>query len=189
MMNHEYLSTVDLLARLIGTKTAKRLYVGGSLTPFFKPQEGDPHYERILAAGELVRRWMYEHLERGPALLNPASVRDYLRLLFAGEEREIFIVLFLDNRHRVISVERMFFGTIDGANVHPREVVKLALRRNAAAVIFSHNHPSGVAEPSPADELITRRLKEALLLVDIRVLDHLIVGESVVESFAERGLL
>lgn len=187
-MNHEHLSTVDLLARLIGTKTAKRLYLG-RLTPFFVPQEGGPHYERVLTARELVKRWLAEELARGPALLNPAFVREYLRLLFAGEEREVFVVLFLDNRHRVLAVERMFFGTIDGANVHPREVVKRALKHNAAAVIFSHNHPSGVAEPSPADEMITRRLKEALLLIDIRVLDHLVVGESTVESFAERGLL
>jgi DNA repair protein RadC len=98
-------------------------------------------------------------------------------------------ILFLDNRNRVIECVEMFRGTIDGATVHPREVVKEALGRNAAAVIFAHNHPSGVAEPSQADELITRRLKEALSLVDIRVLDHLVVGGNVVTSFAEQGLL
>jgi DNA repair protein RadC len=96
--------------------------------------------------------------------------------------------LFLDNRNRVITFEKMFYGTIDGASVYPREVVRMALKTNAAAVIFAHNHPSGVAEPSQADEQITQRLKEALALVDIRVLDHLIVGDEVV-SFAERGLL
>jgi DNA repair protein RadC len=98
-------------------------------------------------------------------------------------------VLFLDNRHRVIAVEDMFRGTIDGASVHPREVVKAALTHNAAAVILAHNHPSGIAEPSQSDELITRRLKDALSLVEIRVLDHLVIGAGTTESFAERGLL
>ena len=102
---------------------------------------------------------------------------------------EGFCGVFLDNRHRVIALEELFRGTIDGASVHPREVVKRALAKNAAAVILAHNHPSGIAEPSQADELITRRLKEALALVDIRVLDHLVIGDGVCESFAERGLL
>jgi DNA repair protein RadC len=101
----------------------------------------------------------------------------------------VFCVLFLTNRHRVIAFEEMFRGTIDGATVHPREVVKQALRLNAAAVILAHNHPSGVSEPSRADEAITRRLRDALALVDIRVLDHLIVGGSEITSLAERGLL
>jgi DNA repair protein RadC len=102
---------------------------------------------------------------------------------------EVFCCLFLDNRHRLIAFDELFRGTIDGASVHPREVVRQALQRNAAAVILAHNHPSGVAEPSQADELITHRLKDALALVDIRVLDHLIVGDSRCTSFAERGLL
>jgi DNA repair protein RadC len=119
----------------------------------------------------------------------PHATREYLTVMLQPEERELFLMLALDNRHRLIASEILFTGTIDGASVHPREVVKCALRHNAAAVIFSHNHPSGVAEPSQADELITRRLRDALALVDIRVLDHLIVGCGSTCSFAERGLL
>jgi len=122
-------------------------------------------------------------------LTSPSTVRDYLRLQLASRECEIFAVLFLTNRHRVIDFQEMFRGTIDGASVHPREVVKEVLRHNAAAVILCHNHPSGASEPSRADEAITRRLKEALALVDVRVLDHLIVGGSEITSLAERGLL
>lgn len=134
------------------------------------------------ALGILSRR-----LAAGPALLNQQSTRDYLAMRFAGLEYEVFVCLFLDNRHRVIACEELFRGTIDGANVHLREVVKRALMHNAAAVIFSHNHPSGVAGPSQADQLITRRLKDALSIVEIRVLDHLVVGGPEVCSFAERG--
>ena len=122
-------------------------------------------------------------------LTSPTTVRDYLRLQLATRECEIFAVLFLTNRHRVIAFTEMFRGTIDGASVHPREVVKEVLHHNAAAVILCHNHPSGASEPSRADEAITRRLKDALALVDVRVLDHLIVGGSEITSFAERGLL
>jgi len=122
-------------------------------------------------------------------LTSPTTVRDYLRLQLATRECEIFAVLFLTNRHRVIAFTEMFRGTIDGASVHPREVVKEVLRHNAAAVILAHNHPSGASEPSRADEAITRRLTEALALVDVRVLDHLIVGGSEITSLAERGLL
>lgn len=128
--------------------------------------------------------------EPGAALTSPAMVRQYIRLHYAAAEhgREVFSVLYLDNRHRVLGLEEMFFGTIDTASVHPREVVKAALRHNAAAVIFAHNHPSGVPEPSRADELLTRRLKDALALVDIRVLDHFVVGDGDPVSMAERGL-
>jgi DNA repair protein RadC len=123
------------------------------------------------------------------ALESPRAVRDYLISLLAFQEREVFVMVSLDNRHRLIASDVLFAGTIDGSSVHPREVVKCALRHNASAVVFSHNHPSGVAEPSQADELITLRLKDALGLVDIRVLDHLIVGAGHAVSFAERGLL
>lgn len=122
-------------------------------------------------------------------LSSPSLVREYLRTLLAGQEREVFVMVLLDNRHRVIASEILFAGTIDGARVYPREVVKCALRHNAAAVIFAHDHPSGVLEPSAADELITRRLKEALDLIDVRVLDHFIVGDGQCASFSERGLL
>jgi DNA repair protein RadC len=126
---------------------------------------------------------------RGSCLTAPRAVRDYLVTLLAAQERELFTMVALDNRHRVIASEILFAGTIDGASVHPREVVKSALRYNAAAVILSHNHPSGVAEPSQADELITQRLRDALALVDIRLLDHFIVAGGHATSFAERGLL
>jgi len=125
----------------------------------------------------------------GSVLSNPRATREFLRMRLRDLAHEVFCCVYLDNRNRVISFQELFRGTIDGASVHPREVVKEALARNAAAVILAHNHPSGVAEPSQADELITRRLKEALALVEIRVLDHLVVGDGVCESFAERGLL
>jgi DNA repair protein RadC len=125
-----------------------------------------------------------------PPLTSPQASKDYVKLQLATFEHEVFACLFLDNRHHVITFEELFRGTIDGASVYPREVVKACLRHNSAAVILAqaHNHPSGVAEPSVADERITKRLKDALALIDVRVLDHLIVGEEVI-SFAERGLL
>ncbi|AVV83189.1 RadC family protein [Shewanella putrefaciens] len=116
-----------------------------------------------------------------------AITKDYLRLKMAGYEREVFAVLLLDSQHRLIGCEELFFGTIDAASIYPREVVKLVLHRNAAAVIFSHNHPSGIPEPSEADKRITERLKTALATIDIPVLDHLVVGHQDVVSFAERG--
>jgi len=127
-------------------------------------------------------------LEKGATLGSPHDTRDFLRLELSTEEQEVFCCLFLDNRNRVIEFRRMFHGTIDGASVYPREVVKAALLLNAAAVILAHNHPSGIAEPSSADKQITNRLKDALALVEVRVLDHMVVGEEIV-SFAERGLL
>ena len=123
-----------------------------------------------------------------PSLTSPQASKDYVKLQLSSYEHEVFACLWLDNRNRVINFNKLFRGTIDGASVYPREVVKAALKHNAAAVIFAHNHPSGVAEPSHADEQITKRLKDALALIDVRVLDHLVVGEEVI-SFAERGLL
>ncbi len=125
---------------------------------------------------------------KGAALTSPQMTRDFLTFEIGQLEYEVFSVLFLDQRHRMIKFETLFTGTIDGASVYPREVVKRALELNAAAVIFAHNHPSGVPEPSSADERITKRLKDALALVDIRVLDHFVVGNECV-SFAERGLI
>lgn len=120
---------------------------------------------------------------------NPSAVSSYLTIKLADKEREVFACLFLDNQHRLIQYEELFFGTIDGAAVYPREVVKAALRHNAAAVIFAHNHPSGLATPSEADKRITERLKVALDTVDIRTLDHFVIGHSETVSFAEKGLL
>jgi len=150
---------------------------------------GVARYATLQAVLELARRHYQELMQSGPALLNPSATRDFLTMRLRDLPHEVFCCLYLDNRHRVIAFEELFRGTLDGANVHPREVVKRALAHNAAAIILAHNHPSGVAEPSQADELITRRLKEALGLVDIRVLDHLVVGDNHCESFAERGLL
>ena len=142
--------------------------------------------EQIITA---ARAHISHRIRRGTCLSSPQAVRDYLALKLGTREFETFCCLFLDTRHRLIEFVELFRGTIDGASVHPREVVKEALRHNAAAVILAHPHPSGVAEVSAADELITRRLKSALELVDIRLLDHLIVAGSEVVSFAERGLI
>lgn len=150
---------------------------------------GAARYSALQAALELTRRHYQELMMTGSALANPRATREFLRSKLRDLPHEVFCCVYLDNRHRVIAFKELFRGTIDGASVHPREVVKEALARNAAAVILVHNHPSGLAEPSQADELITRRLKEALGLVEIRVLDHLVVGDGVCESFAERGLL
>ncbi len=126
---------------------------------------------------------------RGDSLTSPEQTKQYLRLRLASLEHEVFACLFMDNRHRVICFEEMFRGTIDGANVYPREVVKAALKHNAAAVIFSHNHPSGIAEPSQADRSLTNKLKDALSLIDVRVLDHIVVSREESVSMAERGLI
>jgi DNA repair protein RadC len=181
--------TLELLSRLLGKRTAKRVYRGSLADLFLDETVPDDVKARLRASRELVQRWMLEDLRRLPVLQNPRAVRDYLAVHYAGQEREVFGCLFLDNRHRLICFDEVFHGTIDGASVHPREVVKLALARNAAAVILAHNHPSGVAEPSQADELITARIRDALALVDIRVLDHLVVGGTTVTSFVERGLI
>src|SRR6202166_261680 len=124
-----------------------------------------------------------------PVLSAPDRTREFLRLKLGTLEHEVFAVLFLDKRHRLIEYVELFRGTIDGASVHPREVVKLALAKNAAALVLAHPHPSGVAEPSQADELITQRLKEALALVDVRLLDHCLIAGGVATSFAERGVI
>lgn len=137
----------------------------------------------------LEQRLAYRTDPENVILTSPDASRRYLMLKLGEREQEVFAVMFLDNRHRLIKYEELFYGTIDGASVHPREVVKAALRHNAAAVIVAHNHPSGVPEPSRADEAITRRLKEALAFVDIRVLDHIVVGGTEITSFAERGLI
>ena len=139
----------------------------------------------LAAASELLE----QRARYGSALTSPQSVRDYLRIQLSGREHEIFVCVFLDAQHRVLKCEEMFRGTLTQTSVYPREVVKAALRENCAAVIFAHNHPSGVAEPSQADEMLTRQLKEALAMVDVKVLDHFIVAGSRSLSFAERGLL
>jgi DNA repair protein RadC len=150
---------------------------------------GSAKLAQLKAAMELARRALKEEISARDALSSPRAVRDYLRLALAGREQEVFVVLLLDAQHRVIASEELFRGTLTQTSVYPREVVKCALKHNAAAVIFAHNHPSGVAEPSHADEILTRSLKTALALVDIQVLDHFIVAGSRTMSFAERALL
>jgi DNA repair protein RadC len=154
-----------------------------------EPGLGLARFAELQAAMEISRRQLAETLRAGPSLASPRATRDYLIAHLRDLEHEVFCCLYLDNRHRLIHYEVLFRGTIDGASVHPREVVKQALQWNSAAVIVAHNHPSGIAEPSQADELITQRVKAALALVDIRLLDHIIVGDGASVSLAERGSL
>ena len=144
---------------------------------------------QLAAALELARRAIGEDLKAGALLTSPGAVRDYLRLAIGARQQEVFVCIWLDAQHRVIRFEEPFRGTLTQTSVYPREIVKAALAVNAAAVIFAHNHPSGAAQPSQADELLTRSLKEALALVDIKVLDHFIIAGNQAISFAERGLV
>ena len=144
---------------------------------------------QFAAAAELARRSIHEELKSGAALTSPGAVRDYLRLTLAGRRHEVFVCIWLDAQHRALRIEEAFRGTLTQTSVYPREIVKAALLWNAAAVIFAHNHPSGVAQPSQADELLTRNLADALALVEVKVLDHFIIAGHQAISFAERGLL
>lgn len=148
---------------------------------------GQAKYVQLQAVIEMARRHLAEELRSRTALQSPEAARDYLVSRLRDLDREVFAALFLDSQHQVIAFEELAVGTLDAAAVYPREVVKAALRHNAAAVIFAHNHPSGVAEPSVADRTLTQRLKAALAQIDIRVLDHFVVGEGRPASFAERG--
>ncbi len=150
---------------------------------------GQAKYVQLQAVLEMSRRALREEIKSGDALASPRAVRDYLRLLLGGRQQEVFAALFLDAQHRVIAAEELFQGTLTQTSVYPREVVKRALHYNAAAIIFAHNHPSGVAEPSQSDRLLTDALKQALALVDVRVLDHFVVAGTGGFSFAEQGLL
>jgi DNA repair protein RadC len=153
------------------------------------PGVGPSKYARLRAAIELARRQALQALCSGDVLSSPGETRQFLQYHLASHNREVFSCLFLDSQHRVLRCEDLFFGTLDGAAVYPREVAVRALQYGAAAVIFAHNHPSGVAEPSSADRRITERLCAALALLDIRVLDHIIIGSGQNFSFAEQGLL
>ena len=153
------------------------------------PGLGPAKYTQLQAVMELARRHMSERLQRDTAFNHPQAVAEFLLAKLGSCKREVFGVLFLDSQHRLVCWEELFLGTIDTASVHPREVVVRALYHNAAAVIFAHNHPSGVAEPSQADQQITQQLQKALGLLDIRVLDHLVVGGGFTVSLAQRGML
>ena len=153
------------------------------------PGMGPAKYAQLQAVLEMARRALEEKMKSGDAMSSPQSVRDYLRLTLQGKKHEIFVGIFLDAQNRTIAAEELFKGTLTQTSVYPREVVKRALHHNAAAIIFAHNHPSGLPEPSRADEMLTQSLKQALALVDVNVLDHFIVGGGTAMSFAERGLI
>lgn len=183
------MSDKELLTVLLGRRGAAGYT--GQLRPIFQEalEAGDPRLLPLVVARELVERWLREELETGALVSSPESVRTYLLSWFNGQGYESFVTLFLDAQNRVIVVEELFRGTLTQTAVYPREVVRRALALNAAAVVFAHNHPSGIAEPSRADEFLTSSLKTALALVDVRVLDHFVVGGASATSFAERGLL
>jgi DNA repair protein RadC len=206
MTNNES-SDAELLAALIsansssasGRETAKRLiHRFGNLRSLLHASNsdllacrgvGEARLAVLRALPELARRYFEESLPCGESIRSPLDTESFLKARMQHLDHELFCCLYLDNRHRVLRFDELFRGTIDGTSVYPREVVKEALSVNAAAVILAHNHPSGVAEPSQADERITQRLKSALELVDIRLLDHLIVGDGAATSLASRGLL
>ena len=183
-------SAVDLARELLDTFGSLKALLNANQAQFCQGHGlGAAKYSQLQAVLEMARRHFEEILQRGNALSSPDITRAYLSAHLRGYSYEVFACLFLDNQHRVIQLDEMFRGTLDSASVYPREVVKQALHHNAAAVIFAHNHPSGIAEPSQSDKLITDKLKQALGLFDIRVLDHFIVGDGQPYSFAEHGLL
>jgi DNA repair protein RadC len=201
------LSDAELLAILLRTGVAGKSAVDlgrelmqrfGGLNRLFAASEaelcdspgmGPAKYVQFQAILEVAQRVLVEDIKRGDALSSPQAVRDFLRLYFQKHQREAFVAIFLDIQNRVITTEELFAGTLGQTSVHPREIVKRALALNAAAIIFAHNHPSGIAEPSGADRHLTKALQEALKLVDIKVLDHFIVGDGKPFSFSEQGLL
>lgn len=183
-------SAVDLARHLLNRFGSLRAIFNSSESDFCATKGlGLAKYCQLQAVHAMATRCMDENLRREQLFSSSEAVKSYLRSQLSRKTSEVFAALFLDTQHRLISYEELFFGTIDGASVYPREVVKTALKHNCAAIIFAHNHPSGVAEPSRADERITKRLTEALDLIDVRTLDHLIVGDNEVVSFAERGLI
>jgi DNA repair protein RadC len=182
-------SAVELARELLNRAGGLAGLLGKATLPPEVRGIGPAKSAQLAAVMEVARRCLREDLATAAALTSPGAVSDYLRLAIAGREHEVFVCLWLDAQHRVISSEEIFRGTLTQTSVYPREIVKAALKANAAAVIFAHNHPSGAAQPSRADEMLTRNLTEALALVDVKVLDHFIVAGRQTLSFAERGLL
>jgi DNA repair protein RadC len=183
-------SAVDLARELLTRFGNLTRLVAASETDFCKTKGmGQAKFVQLQAVLEMSRRALKEELQRGDALNSPRAVREYLQLLLGARQQEVFLVLFLDTQHRLLASEEMFQGTLSQTSVYPREVVKRALAHNAAAVILAHNHPSGVAEPSQSDQLLTSALKQALAMVDVRVLDHFVVATGQTLSFAEKGLI
>lgn len=200
------LSDAELLALLLGSGTrgcsavalarsllkdfgCLRQLLGATLPRWRRKGIGPARYATVQAAMELARRHLQEQMQTGSPLTTPQATHRFLLAQLRDRPYEVFCCLYLDNRHRLIAFEELFRGTVDCAQVHPREVLRQALLHNATAVIVAHNHPSGVLEPSPADDFITRRLKDLLALMDVRIVDHVIVGDSQCYSFAEHGLL
>ena len=181
-------SAVDLARHLLTQFGSLRVLLEADLAQFSKELGlGPAKFAQLQAVLEMGRRHLAERMRKKPALENPQAVRDYLKSMLRHEPHEVFGCLFLDSKHQVLTFEALFRGSIDNTSVHPREVVKRSLANNAAAVILCHNHPSGNSDPSQADQLLTKRLQEALDLIDVRVLDHFIVGEGEPLSMAECG--
>lgn len=184
------MTVIKLAGSLLGNLGGLRGLFSSSLdTLCEQPGIGPAKAARLLAAVELMRRHLLESVKRSSPLENPRDTQRYLQSTLRDKPNEVFACLFLDSRHRVIAFEELFQGTIDGATVYPRVVAERALELRAAALIVAHNHPSGVCEPSLADQAITRRLKEALDLLDIRLLDHFVVGDGMPVSMAARGMI
>lgn len=201
------LSDTELLAIFLRTGIAGKSAVDlarelllhfGSLTNIFAanqdrfcrlPGMGIAKYTQLQAVLEMARRTLSEELKNGNAMNSPEMVRDFLRLSLANKQHEVFIGIFLDAKNHTIATEELFSGTLTQASVYPREIVKRALHHNAAAIIFAHNHPSGIAEPSHADKILTQSLKQALAMIDVKVLDHFIIGNGTTMSFAEQNLI
>lgn len=183
-------SAIDLARDLLTEFKSLRALLEADRKSFCQAKGlGDAKYTQLQATLELCRRYLKSSIERSDVLASSEQTRAFLTAQLRQHPHEVFACLFLDNQHRVIAYEELFRGTIDGASVHPREVVKRALHHNAAALILAHNHPSGVANPSDSDQQITIDLKQALNLIDVRVLDHVIVGEGEAVSLAERGMI
>lgn len=190
------MSDADLLGVMVGARAAAQMLEGAGGSLWSVLNQTVAMYQvlpraqvRLHAAKELIRRSLQEVMRQRDVLTSPGAVRDYLRMTLAGREHEVFVAIFLDAQNRVLVVEEVFRGTLTQTSVYPREIVKLSLANNAAGVVFAHNHPSGIAEPSHADEALTRALRQALSLVDVKVLDHFVVAANGVTSFAERGLI
>lgn len=193
-MNMSLLSRADLVRELLApavcASSAIPLHVSDTVAPIAMNDMADSVLaHRLGVARELLLRDLREQMSNSPVMSSPQVLRDWLRLHCAGLQHEVFLVLYLDAHHRLIEAEELFRGTLTQTSVYPREVVKGALTRNAAALALAHNHPSGEAEPSRADELLTQTLKSALSLVDVRIIDHFIVAGEKVVSFAELGLI
>lgn len=190
MHHYHEMTDSELLESLIGKKATEATYKG-QLRPLFEANKETAAKELapLLAARELLQRWFAERLEEKDSLASPADVKRFLVAVFAGQGYESFVTMYMDAQMRLICAEESFRGTLTQTAVYPREIVRNALYHNAAGVLFAHNHPSGVAEPSRADELLTQTLRSALQLVDVSVYDHMVIAGTSVTSFAERGLL